>query len=222
MLNLRCACPPRPPAAQGPGAVLVFLPGAANINALNARLSSARHFRSGGHVLVTLHSSVSPADQRLAFRRPPPGARQAWLRAAAAPAPATAAPGAGPGLPDTAATPPAGPRGRACLWLPGAEPAFVPPAHAGVRKIVLATNIAETSLTIEDVVYVVDCGRHKERRYDPGRCVGGRGPGRRRRRRLRRCCFLLLLLLLPGPPLCAAAEWPGASAIRPTSHTPHT
>jgi ATP-dependent RNA helicase DHX29 len=38
-----------------------------------------------------------------------------------------------------------------------------------VRKVVLATNIAETSLTIEDVVYVVDCGRHKERRYDPGR-----------------------------------------------------
>jgi ATP-dependent RNA helicase DHX29 len=38
-----------------------------------------------------------------------------------------------------------------------------------VRKIVLATNIAETSLTIEDVVFVVDCGRHKERRYDPGR-----------------------------------------------------
>ncbi len=37
--------------------------------------------------------------------------------------------------------------------------------HAGTRKIVLATNIAETSLTIEDVVYVVDTGRHKERRY---------------------------------------------------------
>ncbi len=36
--------------------------------------------------------------------------------------------------------------------------------HAGTRKVVLATNIAETSLTIEDVVYVVDSGRHKEKR----------------------------------------------------------
>jgi len=33
-----------------------------------------------------------------------------------------------------------------------------------VRKVVIATNIAETSLTIEDVVAVVDSGQHKERR----------------------------------------------------------
>lgn len=40
------------------------------------------------------------------------------------------------------------------------------PAPEGSRSIVLATNVAETSLTIPGVRYVFDCGRSKEKRYD--------------------------------------------------------
>ncbi|KAK4506082.1 hypothetical protein PRZ48_004047 [Zasmidium cellare] len=40
------------------------------------------------------------------------------------------------------------------------------PTPEGSRSIVLATNVAETSLTIPGVRYVFDCGRSKEKRYD--------------------------------------------------------
>lgn len=36
----------------------------------------------------------------------------------------------------------------------------------GIRKIIIATSIAETSITIEDVIYVVDSGRTKLSRFD--------------------------------------------------------
>lgn len=35
-----------------------------------------------------------------------------------------------------------------------------------IRKIIIATSIAETSITIEDVVYVIDCGKTKLERFD--------------------------------------------------------
>ncbi|OUM67572.1 hypothetical protein PIROE2DRAFT_34796, partial [Piromyces sp. E2] len=40
------------------------------------------------------------------------------------------------------------------------------PSPKGIRKIVLSTNIAETGVTIPDVVYVIDSGKVKETRYD--------------------------------------------------------
>jgi ATP-dependent RNA helicase DHX37/DHR1 len=43
---------------------------------------------------------------------------------------------------------------------------FDPPPE-GSRLVILATNVAETSLTIPGIRYVFDCGRSKERRYDP-------------------------------------------------------
>ncbi|KAK0674013.1 putative ATP-dependent RNA helicase [Cercophora samala] len=43
---------------------------------------------------------------------------------------------------------------------------FEPPPD-GSRLVILSTNVAETSLTIPGIRYVFDCGRSKERRYDP-------------------------------------------------------
>ncbi len=40
--------------------------------------------------------------------------------------------------------------------------------QSGVRKVVLATSIAETSLTIEDIRVVVDAGQSRRARFDPG------------------------------------------------------
>lgn len=52
--------------------------------------------------------------------------------------------------------------------LPGAEQdRAIAPAPAGMRKVVLATAIAETSLTIEGVRVVIDGGLMRTARFDP-------------------------------------------------------
>ena len=95
------------------GAFLVFLPGIGEVTRLIERLHAHPRFapRHGAHKICALHSALTPAEQREAFR------------------------------------------------VPGGD----------VRKIVVATNVAETSVTIPDVVVVVDSGRVKERQWDPRR-----------------------------------------------------
>jgi len=96
-------------AELGDGAVLVFLPGLANITELLSALVGSRAFGDPDKWRVLpLHSSLSPAEQQQVFETMPPG----------------------------------------------------------VRKVVLATNIAETSITIDDAVFVIDTGRAKQSMFD--------------------------------------------------------
>jgi len=48
------------------------------------------------------------------------------------------------------------------------QDAAIRPAEAGARKVVLATSIAETSLTIEGVRVVIDAGLARVAKYSPG------------------------------------------------------
>jgi ATP-dependent RNA helicase DHX36 len=90
------------------GAVLIFLPGMAEIKTAMEEISKREYFQTNNTVIYPLHSSLSNAEQIAIFQRPP----------------------------------------------------------KGKRKIVFSSNIAETSITIDDVVFVIDSGRVKENRYD--------------------------------------------------------
>ncbi|XP_026182398.1 putative ATP-dependent RNA helicase DHX57 [Mastacembelus armatus] len=99
-----------------PGAVLVFLPGLAEIKMLYEQLQSNRLFNNRGKtrcVVYPLHSTLSNEEQQAVFSRP----------------------------------------------------------TQGVTKIIISTNIAETSVTIDDVVYVIDSGKMKEKRYDASKSM---------------------------------------------------
>ena len=99
-------------ANEAAGAILVFMPGLAEISKLHdACVSSPVVSKACGHgkYLIALHSTLSTAEQKVVFEHPP----------------------------------------------------------GDYRKIVIATNIAETSITIDDVVYVLDFGKCKENGYDP-------------------------------------------------------
>ena len=70
------------------------------------------------------------------------------------------------------------PEGRECVVLPlygelsaAEQDRAVAPAPAGKRKVVVATNVAETSLTIPGVRVVIDSGLARIARYDPQRGI---------------------------------------------------
>lgn len=70
------------------------------------------------------------------------------------------------------------PEGRDCEVLPlygdlspAAQDRAVAPACAGTRKVVVATNVAETSLTIPGIRVVIDSGLARVSRYDPHRGI---------------------------------------------------
>ncbi|KAL2787443.1 P-loop containing nucleoside triphosphate hydrolase protein [Aspergillus keveii] len=91
-------------------AVLVFLPGMAEIRRLNDELLSEPVFQQGW-IVHALHSSIASEEQEKAFLIPP----------------------------------------------------------EGMRKIVIATNIAETGITIPDITAVIDAGKEKTMRFDERR-----------------------------------------------------
>ncbi|KEG10709.1 putative RNA helicase [Trypanosoma grayi] len=89
------------------GAILVFLPGMAEIVRCMEQLRSNPKLAQSC-LIYNLHSSLGSSEQQGVFRRPP----------------------------------------------------------KGKRKVVIGTNIMETSITIDDAVFVIDSGKAKENRYD--------------------------------------------------------
>ncbi|KAG0492302.1 hypothetical protein HPP92_005700 [Vanilla planifolia] len=93
-----------------PGAILVFLPGVAEIDLLVDKLTASFRFRGqSSDWVLPLHSMLASTDQHKVFLTPP----------------------------------------------------------ENIRKVIISTDIAETSITINDVIYVVDTGKHKESHFNP-------------------------------------------------------
>ena len=136
--------------------------------------------------VLPLHSMISVMEQRLVFQRPPRGQRKVPSLAH------------GGGLRSTRGVV----RCRSFLYgrcklrcyqhalLPRSRPYSEPwqPAESeygstwSVPQVVVTTNIAETSITIDDVEYVIDCGRHKQTKYDPANRISMLVARERRRR----------------------------------------
>ena len=141
------------------GHLLVFLPGAPEIRRLSEELArTPLPSAPSSHAELAGERRSLESSDRLADLEPPGDSH-----------------GTRPGVidisGDSAAFRPATDRTAVVLPLHGsldaaAQDAALAPSRA--RKVILATNIAETSLTVEGVTDVIDTGLHKVLRYDPG------------------------------------------------------
>ena len=89
-----------------------------------------------------------------------------------------------------------------------AQDLAIRPAPAGHRKVVLATNIAETSLTIEGIRVVIDGGLERRARFDP-------------RSGMSRLTTVRISGLGRPAPRCAPAGWHRVSAYRLWTQAEH-
>ena len=130
------------------GAVLVFLPGTKEISDVRDALLATPEFGRDDEQrewVLPLHGGLPPDEQRRVFDRPPPRRGAGGIDALYG-----GRIGGGGGS------------GRSGSMGSGGE-------SGHVIKVVLATNVAETSITIDDVGFVIDSGRVKEERYEVSR-----------------------------------------------------
>ncbi|GLH02661.1 ATP-dependent RNA helicase DHX8 [Gryllus bimaculatus] len=128
---------------EGPGAILVFLPGWDQISNLCRMLSSSPFFS-----IIGVPKQASEDRDELEFENDEEAEKREIKILT-------------------------GVKDRQFLILPlhskmpsvNQSQVFDPPPP-GVRKIIISTNIAETSITINDVVYIIDSGKMKVKSYD--------------------------------------------------------
>ncbi|KAK6127667.1 hypothetical protein DH2020_038583 [Rehmannia glutinosa] len=140
---------------ERPGAVLVFMTGWDDINSLKDQLQAHPLLGDPSRVLLlACHGSMASAEQRILIL-PQPGKGSYWVVIHL--------------MRDLSSLSLSTeyvywPFVRLIIQL--LQKLIFDKPEDGVRKIVLATNMAETSITINDVVFVVDCGKAKETSYD--------------------------------------------------------